>query len=297
MKLNKYILTIVFSIATISCSNQSQDSEITSKQETALEGETGTAMASNSDVLASVDGKNITGKSFDAYMKFKNISASNENNISQSLDNYLEREALAAAIAKMDSLDPLMVETELNEFRKQMLISRYFDQYLSEAVTPEGIRNYYAGNSDQFESKQVRVAHILFRVEANASEEERQAILTNAHEAHSKLKTGEAFADVVKAYSQDKLSAKKGGDLGWIKEGAVAPEFSKQAFALAKDEISDPFITPFGFHIIKVLEPAQVVKKPLEAVEGDIRYQLRSEAKRAEAARLLSSVNVEKSEN
>lgn len=248
----------------------------------------------NAEKIATVDGKFINRYQFDAYVKFKNISTSNENAVSNSLDGYIEREALTAAIEKTKSLDQLMVETELNEFRKQMLISRYFDKYLSEAVTPEGIRNYYASNSGQFESKQVRVAHILFRVDNSAGEEARQAILTTAHEAHSKLKAGEEFAAVAKAYSQDKLSAEKGGDLGWIKEGAIAPEFSKQAFALTKDEISDPFITQFGFHIIKVLEAPQVVKKPLEAVEGDIRYQLRAEAKRAEAKRLLATVNVEK---
>jgi len=287
------VITIVAMLMALSAC-ESKDTANNPNSDSAKSTGSSSNVSIDNATIATVDGNKIRKDRFDAYMKFKNISASNENNVAQSLDSYLEREALAAAIAKTDSLDPVMVETELNEFRKQMLISRYFDQYLSESVTANGIRNYYASNAEQFESKQVHVAHILFRVDSNAGEEARQAILTNAHEAHSKLKTGEEFAAVVTAYSQDKLSAKKGGDLGWIKEGAVAPEFSKQAFALSAGDISDPFITPFGFHIIKVLDAAQVVKKPLEAVEGDIRYQLRNEAKKAEAKRLLSSVTVEK---
>ena len=55
-------------------------------------------------------------------------------------------------------------------------------------------------------------------------------------------------------------------------------------------EISEPIETPFGFHILKVLEGPLVVTQPLDAVKGDIRYQLRNKAKDAELKRLVAQV-------
>jgi peptidyl-prolyl cis-trans isomerase C len=53
------------------------------------------------------------------------------------------------------------------------------------------------------------------------------------------------------------------------------------------NQISEPFETAFGFHVVKLLEGPVVVKKPFEAVSGDIRYRLRNQAKDAELKRLL----------
>ena len=53
--------------------------------------------------------------------------------------------------------------------------------------------------------------------------------------------------------------------------------------------MSQPFETDYGFHIVKLFEEPQDVTKSLESIKGDIRYQLRSESKKAEAKRLLDS--------
>ena len=79
-----------------------------------------------------------------------------------------------------------------------------------------------------------------------------------------------------------------------MQEGAVDPEFSKHLWALKVGEVSEPFLTPFGFHIVKQLEGAQVVKRPVESVEGDIRYQLRNQAKVEETERLLKSITIKR---
>jgi peptidyl-prolyl cis-trans isomerase C len=52
-------------------------------------------------------------------------------------------------------------------------------------------------------------------------------------------------------------------------------------------DVSEPFLTDFGFHIVKVIEAPQDVTKPLNALKGDIRYQLRNQSKKAETKRLL----------
>ncbi|MCW8999345.1 MAG: peptidyl-prolyl cis-trans isomerase, partial [Kangiellaceae bacterium] len=176
------------------------------------------------------------------------------------------------------------------EFKKEMLISRYFEKHLKDKVSDEAIRGFYASNSEKYESKKVKVAHILIRTQKNMSETETQAKYSRASEAYSKLKTGVDFATIAKEYSEDSVSVKKGGEIGWINEGAVDPVFSEMAFKkLKKDEISEPFKTSFGYHIVKLLEEPSVVKKPLESVKGDIRYQLRKKVRQVEIDRLMAT--------
>jgi peptidyl-prolyl cis-trans isomerase C len=126
------------------------------------------------------------------------------------------------------------------------------------------------------------------------SENERKAKLTTAQEAYSKLKAGAAFDEIAKSYSEDTVSGKKGGDLGWMAEGAVDKRFSDKIFSTKQGEVSEPFETGFGFHIVKVLEGPMVIKEPFDTVKGRIRYQLRTEAKDAEMQRLVSDVDIEK---
>lgn len=244
--------------------------------------------------LADVNGKSITQAEFDAYLKFKRLPATGQGRLEKLLDQYLEREALAAVIEKEELLDAERVRTELNEFRKEMLISRYFESFLAEKVTAEEIQNYYNTHASDYESRSVHVAHILIRTNAKMGELERKAKLTTAQEVYSKLRAGEPMQKLAEAYSEDKLTAKKGGDLGWIKEGGIDARFSKQAFNLPAGEISQPFETAFGFHVLKVIEGSKTVKQPLSAVKGNIRYQLRDKAKRAEMKRLMGLTKIEK---
>jgi len=250
---------------------------------------------SDEGVIAKVDGHEITQSTFDTYLKFKRIPQQNTEAVNATLDDYIERETLAAAIDKTALLEKDLVEVEIQEFRKQLLISRYMEKYLEESVSEQALQNYYSTHPEEFATRKVRVAHILIRTNSAATEVERQAQMTRAHEAYSKINSGEDFAKVAENYSQDEQSAKRGGDLGWITENAVDPKFSTAAFALEKDQVSEPVATSFGFHVIKVLEAPQSVQQPFEQVKGDIRYRLRQQAKDAETQRLRTSVKTSRS--
>ena len=73
-------------------------------------------LTEGSKTLATVDGKTITQNEFDAYLKFKRLPAADEKRKAKLLDQYLEKEALAAVIEKEAVLDKDMVSVELNEF-------------------------------------------------------------------------------------------------------------------------------------------------------------------------------------
>jgi peptidyl-prolyl cis-trans isomerase C len=250
----------------------------------------------SADVIATINGHDVTQSEFNAYLKFKRIPEQDKVRVEKALEEYLQRAALTAAIAESEVLDKSLLEAELEEFRRQMFIGRYFEEHLNRSVDDDSVKQYYANNAVQYETQRVHAAHILIRVDPKMSETERQAKLTSAHDAYSRLQKGDDFSEVAKALSEDTVSAEKGGDLGWLQEGAVDAEFSKRLFALKPGELSEPFLTPFGFHIVKLIEGPQLVKRPVEAVEGDIRYQLRNQAKLEETERLLKSVKISRKE-
>jgi peptidyl-prolyl cis-trans isomerase SurA len=72
----------------------------------------------------------------------------------------------------------------------------------------------------------------------------------------TRVKNGESFADIAMLESEDPSSAARGGDLGWNPPGSFVPEFDAQMDQLSPGEISEPFATPFGWHIV-LLEDRQ----------------------------------------
>ncbi|MCU7892442.1 MAG: peptidylprolyl isomerase [Candidatus Thiodiazotropha sp. (ex Ustalcina ferruginea)] len=250
--------------------------------------------SSEGQVVADVNGKAIHKTTFDAYLNHKRIAQDNEKLVERELNVFLEREGLAEVILQQKVLDAEQIQVEVNEFKKQMLASRYFEQYLRDKVNEAAIRNFYAANPARFQTRKAHVAHILIRTNPKMSQQEREALLTKAQETYSKAVSNQDFVLLAKQYSEDLMSVKKGGDLGWITEGSIDPAFTKAAFGLKTGEVSQPVTTPFGFHIIKVLEEAQIVKQPYERVKGDIRFELRQQAKQAEMKRLMALVSINK---
>jgi peptidyl-prolyl cis-trans isomerase SurA len=106
---------------------------------------------------------------------------------------------------------------------------------------------------------QTKVRHILIRPSATLSEAEVQRRVADIKD---RLDTGkEDFAALARQYSADG-SAAAGGDLGWIYPGDAIPEFERAMNALQPGQVSDPVITPFGVHLIQVLERRQDVASP-----------------------------------
>jgi len=248
--------------------------------------------SADGNTLAIIDERPVLKKEFNAYLKFKRILNKDINRQKQHFDQYLHREALADAIEKSNILDKDLINAELNEFRKEMLISRYFESVLANQITDADIQQYYQKHAKTFDLKKAHAAHILIRTHKKMSDIEKKSHLTIAHEVYSKIRAGKNFADMARQYSEDQISGKKGGDLGWIKAGSIDKQFSETLFSLKPDEISSPIETPFGYHIIKLLDKVRTVRQPLDAVAGDIRYRLRRDVKQKEMERLISAVRV-----
>ncbi|GAA6152194.1 peptidylprolyl isomerase [Pseudoteredinibacter isoporae] len=252
-----------------------------------------TACNDQAPSIATVNGKGITAEEFDAFLAYRNLKPKDDAQKQKLLDEYLQREALADAVSALND-DSNLVKAEINELRKQVQINRYFETYLEKRVDEKAVTAYYDANPEEFEKKKVHVAHILVRVGPLTDDTQRQAKRNTLQEAQSKIQAGMDFKEAAKLYSEDKISAKKGGDIGWIQEGSIAPNFSELAFKLPVGEVSNIIETPFGYHLLTVVEEPSVIRRPYNAAKGEIRYKLRNQYKDAEISRLLETTQVMK---
>ena len=97
---------------------------------------------------------------------------------------------------------------------------------------------------------QTHARHILIRLNEVVSESDARNRLI---ELKDRVEHGADFAEMARLHSDD-TSAARGGDLGWVTPGDVVPEFERAMDALKPGQISDPFKTAFGWHIVQVLE-------------------------------------------
>ncbi|NWL21786.1 SurA N-terminal domain-containing protein [Pseudomonas umsongensis] len=122
----------------------------------------------------------------------------------------------------------------------------FFDQV---SVKDEDLQAAYQKETANL-SEQRRAAHILIEVNDKTTEAQAKAKID---EIQARLNKGEQFEALAKEFSQDPGSANNGGDLGFAGPGVYDPAFEKALYSLAKDQVSEPVRTDFGFHLIKLL--------------------------------------------
>jgi peptidyl-prolyl cis-trans isomerase D len=145
------------------------------------------------------------------------------------------------------------------------------------APSAEEIAKYYQSNIDKFTTPERRQArHILIKVPANASPEEKAAGRKKIEAIAAKIKAGGDFAALAKQYSEDS-SAKQGGELGLFGRGQVIKPFEDEVFAMKEGQVSDVVETPFGLHLIQLekIEPNKV--ESLDEARESISAQLAKE--------------------
>ncbi len=134
----------------------------------------------------------------------------------------------------------------------------------------------------------VKVAHIMVLVARDAKEEDVKKAEEKINEVYQKLQNGEDFAKLALEYSDDKSSAKRGGELPWFGTGRMVPEFESAAFETPIGSYSKPFRTAFGWHIIKKIEV-----RPLGTFESE-RNELSSKVAKDPRAQQSKSTLIEK---
>ncbi len=102
---------------------------------------------------------------------------------------------------------------------------------------------------------EVLVAHIMIKTTPNMNAEDSLNAYTKATELFNKLKAGSKFEELAQQFSDDKTSAKKGGELPWFGTGKMPAEFEKACFDIKnKGDYTQPMRTKYGWHIIKLID-------------------------------------------
>ncbi|MFT4771426.1 MAG: peptidyl-prolyl cis-trans isomerase SurA [Cryomorphaceae bacterium] len=120
---------------------------------------------------------------------------------------------------------------------------------------------------------EVRVAHIMIKSEDSDPEEVKASLKKRADEVYEKLEAGEDFGVLARKFSDDRTSAAKGGELPEFGAGKMVEEFEEASFALTEpDQITEPIKSPYGWHIIKLIERVPV--KSFDDYEKELRSKI-----------------------
>lgn len=111
-----------------------------------------------------------------------------------------------------------------------------------------------ASATDPNTVQQTRARHILLKATPELTDTQARDKL---EELRKRIEAGEDFAALARTHSEDPGSRPRGGDLGWSSPGMLVPEFQQAMEALQIGQISAPFKTQFGWHIVQVLEQRQ----------------------------------------
>jgi len=154
-------------------------------------------------------------------------------------------------------------------------------------VTGQQIERHYNDNIQQYSTpEQVRASHILLKTEGKDD----AAVKKQADDLLKRAKGGEDFAALATKYSEDEISAKKGGDLDYFGHGQMQPEFDQAAFAMQPGQISDLVKTQYGYHIIKLVDKKAGTTKSLAEVRQQIEEQLKWEQAQSGAQNLSDKI-------
>jgi peptidyl-prolyl cis-trans isomerase D len=146
------------------------------------------------------------------------------------------------------------------------------------SVRDKEVTRYYEKNQqDEFTDKASFLSrHILISIPKDVTGNETEQARQKADSLYKKLiKNRGQFADLAKVHSEDPGSAKKGGDLGWVEKGSFVSEFEAVVAGLKKNEISEPFLSSFGYHIVELLDKKEERIKPFEEVKEEIEVTIR----------------------
>jgi peptidyl-prolyl cis-trans isomerase C len=205
--------------------------------------------------------------------------------IEQLKSSFSSQAEYAAALARQG----LTEEQIRSQVQEGLKIQRLLEIEVLQNVTVSSseIRRYYERNLDLFiRPEQVRARHILIKVDAQASEQQKAAAYQRIQQLQSRIEAGEDFAALAIEFSQCPSSL-RGGDLGYFSKDQVVEAFGEAAFSLAKGQISPIVESRLGYHLIQVLDRRPSRPYALEDVRDIIKATLRQKKEAAAVAQYL----------
>lgn len=170
---------------------------------------------------------------------------------------------------------------QVAELEERLIVQRVMkDLQEPDPIDDDELRRVFDANARLYSGGQVRARHLLVK-DAALAEKLRAEILADP----------DRFAALAEAHSQDNVSKRQGGDLGFFGQGRMVPAFERAAFALAEPgDVSDVVETPFGYHVIMLTDvrPGPVTR--FEDVKDRIRVALMGERRQAVLAERIEAM-------
>jgi peptidylprolyl isomerase/peptidyl-prolyl cis-trans isomerase C len=250
------------------------------------------ALADKDSVVATYSNQNVTegqimdqfGPSIAAQFNGQNKNFNDlERNVRESLvRNYVSVKLLEEEVKKSDISSSKEFKEKMKLVEQQMVQQEFIDRYIKNHVNEKMVADEYKKLVDSLQGKEeIKTSHILVESEEKAKD------------IKKKLAKGVKFGDLAKEFSKDDGSKASGGELGYTVKGQLVPEFEEKAFALKKNEISEPVKTQFGWHIIKMHDkrPAQIPTK--EQATQHLTNKLAREAVEKYISELINKANLQ----
>jgi peptidyl-prolyl cis-trans isomerase SurA len=159
----------------------------------------------------------------------------------------LANEGISAAEYRMRVTDQVRAE-----YLTQQYVQMKASQMPPIPVSEEEIRASFEAQKAALGPRPATVTLKQVVITPQPSEDARLRALEETERILSRLRSGEDFATLATEYSEDPVSAQNGGQLGWVRQGDLVPEFEAALFNMQVGDISDIVETTFGFHIIKL---------------------------------------------
>jgi len=235
-------------------------------------------------IVATIDGKKLTAR--DVQKLVGALPPQNQQHFASDPKEFLRQRVLLeklSAMAEQKKLDQQSPYKERLDYNRQLILSQAVveNQFESLPAPESEWKAFYEKNKSMFSEAKLRVIYIPFNVRPNAADQSGAKPLTEAEAktqaeaALAEVRKGTDFAEVVKKYSKDPMSAAKGGDFGSVKRSAdLPPDLKNAIFSTKAGETSAPFRHTNGYYLFNVVSYND---STYDQVKGEVERMVRQE--------------------
>lgn len=225
------------------------------------------ALAQSADpVIMKINGTPVLRSEFEySYNKNNSEGVIDKKTVEDYVDLFInyKLKVVAALDAKLDTLTSF--KNEFAQYRDQQLRP----SFITDADVENEARKIYENTKNSIgPNGLIRPAHIFMRLLQQATASDQQRAKNRIDSIYNALQAGADFAELATKLSEDPGSAREGGLLPWIGPNQTLKEFEDQAYALQVGEMSKPFLSPAGYHIILMKERKQL--EPFDSLRANI---------------------------
>lgn len=227
------------------------------------------------------------------YAKSSNQFKVDDKEIDEKIDTLREKlkkgetleEVLKRSNMDMAELKEVMkADIIVNNVKKQKMdeLKKKSEDIVDEAF----MKKYYNENLEKFqEPQQVHIREILLKADPSGGQRVWNEVMKKAQDISDKARGGADFAQLAMEFSQDEF-AEKGGDLGWAHSGSLMAEIDQVVSNMKPGEVSDPIMSLYGYHVVKLEEVRPSKQKKFEELN---RENLEKELEKKEYKNLWSA--------